>query len=116
LTDLFSITAPLLIRHAGGVKHVMIECFRHPDGLVYLRRFRGREPDAQDMHFVQGEVTGEGPWKIGDAVMTLPGCHGSNPGETAEFAEWQFHAGQLGDACPSRSELEKMARDRGLQN
>jgi len=114
LADLFSITAPLLIRHADGVKPVMIECFRHPDGLVYLRPFRGRQPDAQDMHFVQGETSGEGPWKIGDAVVTLLGCYRTNPDEAAECAEWQFHAGQPGDACPSRSELELIVRHRGL--
>jgi hypothetical protein len=113
LADLFSITAPLLIRYVNGVRHVMVERFRHPEGLVYFRPFWDRLPDTEGVQFVRGDITGEGPWKIGTAVVTLLGCHGTDPQEAAEFSDWQCHLEQLGAAYPSRPALEELARSKG---
>lgn len=113
MADLFTITAPLLVRLPDGTRHVMVELLRHPDGLVYFRTFWDRLPRGEGIRMLPGTVRGEGPWKIGDAVISVLGCHGSNPEEAADYAQWQVHRGQLGENYPSCAELEQMARQAG---
>ncbi len=113
MADLFTITAPLLVRYPDGVRHVMVEVFRHPAGVVYFRPFWDRLSREVGVRVLSGAVRGEGPWKVGEAVITVLGCHGSNPDEAAEYAQWQFHLGQLGDRYPARAELEEIARTAG---
>lgn len=114
MADLFSITAPLLIRFPDDTKHVMVHCFSHPDGLVYFRTFWDQLPEQEGVRLVRGELRGEGPWKAGDAVITMLGCHGTHPEQAAEYADWQFHLEQLGAAYPSREQLVNKARGMGL--
>ncbi len=113
MADLFSLTAPLLIRFPDGRAEVMAEYFEHPAGLVYLRTFWNRYAPAQAVQLVAGELRGEGPWKVGDAVITVLGCHGSHPEQAAEFAEWQAYREQLGDDYPDREALRGMVRSAG---
>lgn len=112
MADLFSMTAPLLIRYPDGVKHVMVAQFPRPGGLVYFRTFWDRLPQEEGVLSVGGELHGSGPWKVGDAVITVLGCHGTHPDEAAEYSAWQFHLEQLGDSYPGRAQLEQIARDR----
>jgi len=111
MADLFSITAPLLIRYPDDTRHVMVHCFTHPDGLVYFRTFWDRLPDSEGICLVRGELRGAGPWKAGNAVITVLGCHGTHPEQAAEYADWKFHLEQQGAGYPSRAELENMARE-----
>ena len=111
MADLFAMTAPLLIRYPDDNKHVMVHCFPHPDGLVYFRTFWDQLPEGEGVCLVCGELRGEGPWKAGDAVITVLGCHGTHPEQAAEYADWQAHLEQLGTAYPSFGQLEKMARE-----
>lgn len=113
MADLFSVTAPLLIRYPDGRREVMVERFRHPAGLVYFRPFLDREDAAQAIRLVEGELRGEGPWKVGDAVITVLGCRGTDPAEAAEFADWQMHHEQRATAFPDRDELRALARAAG---
>ena len=39
MTDLFSITAPLMIRNPQGEEQVIAEIFPHPNGLVYFELY-----------------------------------------------------------------------------
>jgi hypothetical protein len=111
MADLFTITAPLLVRFPDGTKHVMVELLRHPDGLVYFRPFWGQLPREEGIQLVSGDIRGEGTWKIGNAVITVLGCHGTNPVEAAEYAQWQLHLEQLGDHYPARNQLEQIAHE-----
>jgi hypothetical protein len=113
MADLFTLTAPLLIRFPDGRSEVMVERFPCPGGLVYFRAFWDQCKAAEGMRRVEGEVRGEGPWKIGSAVITVLGCHGSHPEQAAEFADWQLHLEQLGDAYPDRDALRELARQAG---
>ena len=101
--------APLLIRHADGRLEVMVERLPHAHGLIYFRPFWNHLPAEQGVAFVSGEVRGEGPWKVGDAVVTVLGCRGSHPQQAAEFAEWQTYREQLGDDYPGPDELRRLA-------
>jgi hypothetical protein len=113
MVDLFAITAPLLVRFLDGTKHVMVELFRHPEGLVYFMPFWDRLSREEGIQVLPGAIRGEGPWKIGNAVITVLGCHGSDPDEAAEYSHWQFHLEQFGGHYPVRSELERIAREAG---
>lgn len=113
MADLFSVTAPLLIRFPDGHSEVMVERFVCPGGLVYFTAFRDSSEMIDAMRRVEGELRGEGPWKIGTAVITVLGCHGSNPEQAAVFADWQMHREQSGDAYPGREALRELARRAG---
>ena len=111
MADLFSVTAPLLIRYPDGAAHVMVHCFRHPQGLVYFRSFWNRMPAAEGIVLAAGEIRGDGPWKVGNAVVTLLGCHGSHPEHAADYADWQLHLAQCRDAYPDGGQLVALARE-----
>jgi hypothetical protein len=113
MADLFTMTAPLLIRYPDGRRHVMVERFRHPQGLLYFRTWWDRMEPARGMVLVEGEVKGEGPWKVGAAVVTVLGCQGSRPDEAREFADWQAHREQLGNRYPDRVALLDLAKRTG---
>ena len=112
MADLFSVTAPLLIRHADGRHQVMVERLPHVDGLVYFLPFWNQLPAGEGIGFVHGDLRGEGPWKLGEAVITVLGCQGTHPQEAAEFAEWQMYREQLAD-YPDRQELQRLAQASG---
>jgi hypothetical protein len=114
LADLFTLTAPLLIRFPGNARHVMVGCFRHPDGIVYFRPFWDQLPDSEGIQRASGDIKGEGPWKVGDAVVTVLGCQGTNPEQSAELADWKFHLEQRGEPYPTRDELQLIATEKGL--
>ena len=113
MADLLSITAPLLIRYPDGRLHVMVERLPHVDGLVYFLPFWNRLPAREGIRFVRGEVRGEGPWKVGEAVVTVLGCQGTHPQQAAEFAEWQAYREQLAAEYPDADELQRLAEASG---
>lgn len=113
MADLFTVTAPLLIRYPDGRREVMVERLAHPAGLVYFRPFRDRQEAALAIRLVAGEVRGEGPWKVGEAVVTVLGCHGTDPDAAAEYADWRLYREQLADAYPDRDALLALARAAG---
>lgn len=87
--NLFAVTAPLTIRLPGGGRHLLAERFPHPRGLLYFEPFWHQEATDRAIHLIEGTITGDGPWKIGDCVITLTGCHGSDPASSMEWARWQ---------------------------
>ena len=114
MADLFSLTVPLVIRYPDNSRHVMVGCFRHPDGIVYFRPYWDQLPGGEGIQHVTGVLKGEGPWKVGDAVITVLGCQGTNPEQAAEFADWKFHLEQCGEDYPTRDELQAIAREHGV--
>ena len=114
MADLFTLTAPLMIRYPDDSRHVMVACFRHPDGIVYFRPFWDRLPEGEGIQVVIGDLKGEGPWKVGDTVVTVLGCQGTNPEQAAEFADWKFHLEQRGEYCPTRDEFQAIAMKKGV--
>jgi len=113
MADLYSVTAPLLIRYRDGRREVMVERLPHPQGLLYFRPFWDEPGAERGICLVEGEVSGDGPWKIGDAVITVLGCHGTDPEQAGRFADWQLHREQQGDAYPDRDGLLAIARAAG---
>ena len=114
MADLFTLTTPLLIRYPDESRHVAVACFPCTDGILYFRPYWNELPDTEGIRVASGELRGEGPWKVGDAVITVLGCQGTNPEQAAEMADWKFRLQQAGESYPTRDELEQVALERGL--
>ncbi len=110
MADIFTVTAPLVIRFANGEKQIMIERLAYDDGLLFLPTFWSEASLAEALRFVAGPIKGDGPWKVGDAVVTVLACHGTDPELADEFACWQAHLTQMDKAYPTRTEIEKMMK------
>lgn len=113
MADLFSVTAPLLIRYPDGGKKIMLERFPHPDGLLFFELNWERMDNQRGVHLVSGEVKGEGPWKVGDCVVTVLGCQGTDPEMAGLFSHWQMEVEQGLAGYPSRDEIRRFADAHG---
>ncbi len=91
----------------------MAERFRHERGLLFFELFWDQAEGDRGIHLLEGEVRGEGPWKVADCVITVLGCHGTNPEQAEAFARWQFHLSQDGGAAVSREHIDTLARSHG---
>ncbi len=108
MADLFSMKSPLIIRLANGETHIMAEYFRHPRGLLYFELFWHQQPENLT-HLIEGEYKGEGPWKVGDAVISVLGCHGCDADLATAFAEWQMYLQMCGDDYPAEQAIKEYA-------
>ncbi len=121
MADLFSMKSPLMIRFPDGESQVMAEYFRHPQGLLYFDLFWTDYLDEDyaphklqpAVHLVKGEYRGEGPWKIGDAVISVLGCHGCDARLASEFATWQSFLQMSADSYPVAEDIQRMAQHLG---
>jgi len=82
---------PLAINYADGRKTIMVAYYRHPDGLVYLEPFWEQKAENDKAVVIKGLLKGEGPWRIGDATISLVGCQGTDPDLAQQLAQWEFH-------------------------
>ena len=112
MADLFSVTAPLLIHYPDGTRQVVAELFPHPDGLLYFEIFWPEMPEGQGMHLVKGVLKGNGPWKVGDGVITVLGCRGSHPDQATEHAAWETYLAEWGAGYATRDEMLELAFDK----
>ena len=114
MADLFTLTTPLLIRYPDDTRHVMVACFCHPQGLLYFRPFWEQLPAMEGVRLAGGDIKGEGPWKVGAAVVTVLGCQRTHPQQAAEFADWKYYLEQQGRHYPRRDELQTIAGEMGV--
>ena len=115
MPDLFSMKSPLMIRFPDGEKRIMAEYFKHPDGLLFFDVFWHQSDDSA-IHLVKGAYKGDGPWKVGDAVVTVLGCHGSDPELASLFSEWQSYLQMSPETYPADALIKKIATSKGAVN
>jgi len=84
-------TAPLAIRFGDGTEKVVAHCFPHTLGLLYLDIFWHQSSPEQAAHLIKGKISGDGPWKIGDAVIRVLGCNHTDPQLQSQYAPWKEH-------------------------
>ena len=114
MSGLFTVTAPLALRWPDGTRKVIAACFPHPRGLLYLDTFWHLATPDQAAHLIPGEVTGEGPWKIGDCVIRVLGCHGTDPDLAQPFAQWREYLQTLDMSdYPPTEQIRDIARRLG---
>ncbi|MBI5040956.1 MAG: hypothetical protein HZB57_07105 [Gammaproteobacteria bacterium] len=118
MADLFTLTAPLQIRRGDGARHIVAECFPLAEtlGLVYFELYwHLQRPAIQAIHAIHGEIRGDGPWKVADNVITVLGCHGTDPELATSFAEWQQYLHQGAPGYPTRQAICALARSVGAR-
>lgn len=113
MADLFSITAPLAIRLVSGETQVIAECFKHPEGLVYFDLYWHLGDPDQTIHILRGDIKGDGPWKIGDHIIHVLGCHGTDFAPAAAFQEWRQYLADHADEYPPPPLIAAIARRYG---
>ncbi len=113
MADLFSVKSPLIIWLPSGQKHVMAECFAHPEGLLYFDLYWHQRDPAKALHVVTGPIQGDGPWKVGAAVVHVLGCHGTDPELASAFEGWRHYLEQNAADYPPRPLILAIARRYG---
>ncbi|MCU0833548.1 MAG: hypothetical protein MUC77_03795 [Chromatiaceae bacterium] len=113
MADLFTVTAPLALRLPDGGRKVIAACFPHPLGLLYLDIFWHLSTPDQAAHLIRGEPSGEGPWKIGGCVLTVLGCHHTDPELAEPFARWREYLETQGADYPPPEQIRAIARRLG---
>lgn len=112
MADIFSVTAPLKVRLPDGSQRVVAELYRHPEGLLYFELFWHEQRDAR-IHLIEGELKGEGPWKIADHIFYVLGCRGTDADLANEYAEWQTWCMHNPDAYPDKKMIDRIATGYG---
>ena len=112
MADLFTVTAPLKIRLPDGGERVIAELFRHPKGLLYFELHWPENRESR-IHLVEGELKGEGPWKIADHIIYVLGCQHTDADMANAFAEWRTWHAQNPAAYPDRQMINRIASSYG---
>lgn len=114
MADLFTVTAPLVIRDPQANFHIMAALFPHRQGILYFDLFWDvieQQSSLQDAaHLVSGPLKGDGPWKVGEHVIMVLGCQGTQPELAAQFAQWQQHIIEQGYTLSSKDMLRQKAQ------
>jgi len=111
--NLFTVTAPLTIRYPDGSKKIIIEKFPHPGGLLFFEPFWHINGLQSSVHLIQGELKGEGPWKINDHIITVTGCQGTDPEMATKLSEWQTYLAIPEQRYPNDDEIHSLAKKLG---
>lgn len=107
------VTAPLVIRFANGTEQVVAHCFPHPRGLLYLDLFWHERTPEEAAHLLRGQLRGDGPWRVEDAVIRVLGCHNTDPHLQSQYLPWKEYLEQQGDLYPPRKQIREIARRLG---
>jgi len=113
MPELFDMKRPLAVKYQNGEKSIMVAYYRHGKGMVYLEPFWEQKPDDKKAIVISGEVTGEGPWKIGEAVISLVGCHNTDAELAKMLSDWEFHLQTVGADYYKAEETRELARRHG---
>lgn len=108
-----SVTAPLVLRHPDGHEQLVAAAFPHPAGLLYLDLYWHRSTPREAAHLIRGELTGDGPWRIGDARLRVLGCHNTDPQLQTDFTNWQQYLLENNDRYPPRAQIIELVRRLG---
>jgi len=92
-----------------------VACFRHPLGLLVLEAFWHLKRPDEAAHLLRGELHGDGPWRIGDCVITVLGCQGTDPDLADQFAAWRdyLQSPAAAQAYPPPAQIQDIARRLG---
>ena len=113
MPDIFEMKRPLAVNYASGEKTVIVAYYPHPQGLVYLEPFWENKAEGQQATVIEGEIKGEGPWIINDAIISLVGCQGTDPDLAQQLAQWEFHVQSVEDDYYQPEEIRQLARKYG---
>jgi hypothetical protein len=104
-----NVTAPLVLRQADGSEQLVAAAFPHPLGLLYLDLYWHLSTPDQAAHVVRGELSGDGPWRVGDVRLRVLGCHNTDPHLQNDFTRWQQYLQDHAEAYPPRPQIREIA-------
>ena len=110
MADLFSVTSPLMIKSPRGGEKVIAEIFPYQTGIVFFEIFWNQIADDQGIHIIEGEIQGDGPWRIGSYIINLLGCHGTNQQLAMDFSQWQMYLQTPVNDYPDHLFIQDLAR------
>lgn len=108
-----SVAAPLVIRFGDGNERVAAHCFPHRLGLLWLDPFWHQSAPQESAHLLRGELTGEGLWRIGDAVIRVLGCRNTDPHLQGQYLPWKEYLEHNGGRYPPPQQVREIARRLG---
>lgn len=110
--SLFKTTAPLMIHCNEGKKRVIGECFPHPHGVLIFEIFWFEAEEIESkVKLIEGELKGEGPWKIADCIISVVNCRDEEV--AIDSSEWQDFITQYGNQYREESHLHQIAQHFG---
>lgn len=115
MPDLFEMKRPLAVNFTSGQKTIAVAYYPHADGVVILEPFWEQKPPEKKAVVLTGEVRGDGPWRVGNAVLTLVGCQGTDPDLAQLLAQWEFHLQDAGSDYYQQEDIRALAREYGAQ-
>ncbi|MDH5593332.1 MAG: hypothetical protein OEY35_06985 [Gammaproteobacteria bacterium] len=110
--DIFLVNTPLSIRFPDGTKKIMVEYFPHKEGLLFFEPFWSTAKDYVPV-IVKGEIKGDGPWKVGECLVAVLACRGTDAELALEFADWQGYLQMYGQDYPEAEAVMTLARKYG---
>lgn len=108
-----SVSTALVIRRPDGTEIIAAACFPHPRGLLYLDLFWHQSTPDKSAYIIHGELTGDGPWKVNDAVIRLIGCQHTDPDLQDELGHWMAYLRDHPEDYPPRTQIVEIARRLG---
>ena len=88
VNKIFTLRSPLYIKYPNGETRVIEQIFQHPQGVLYFELFWEKDPQYS-IHLIEGEITGEGPWRVGEASFHVLGCNHTHPQMYEMHSFWQ---------------------------
>ena len=79
MTIIDEVTTPLILHEPDGREKLVACAFTHPRGLLYLDLYWHLSTPIETAHLIHGDLCGDGPWRIGDHRLRMPGCHNTDP-------------------------------------
>ena len=113
MPDLFEMQRPLSVNYTDGRKTVIVAYYPHAEGMVYLEPFWEQKPEGEKVVLIKGDVKGDGPWRVGSAVLTLVGCQGTDAELAQQLAQWQAHIQEVGSDYYDPEAIRALARQYG---
>lgn len=135
MADIFSLTAPLTVREVDSNKiqqsetesanielvnidspqKVVAECFKHPKGILYFDLYWHQGQPEKTMHLIEGELTGEGPWRINNFVFNVLGCRSTNIEMAMQHEQWLTYLQTAGTDYPHEGLILAIAKKMGAE-
>ena len=118
MADIFSVTAPITVKdldtkNSCQGQKVVAEYFKHPKGLLYFDLFWHQSQPENSMHLLEGEITGEGPWRINNTVLNVLGCRSTNIEMAMQHEQWLTYLHAAGNDYPPEGLVLAIAKTMG---
>lgn len=120
MADIFSLTAPITVREIDShninqPQKVVAEYFKHPNGILYFDLYWHLAQPEDAMHVIEGDISGEGPWRINNTIFNVLGCRTTNIEMAMQHEEWLTYLQTPGNDYPPEGLVVAIAKKMGAE-